>query len=72
MACLGFVTKVTFINEMVSTCKKRDIDISVVAKGLGFDNRICSKFLNSYRIKEMRRIRFKYYPVGRFSVEFSC
>lgn len=39
-------TKVTFINEMANVCESLGADISVVAKGMGLDSRIGTKFLH--------------------------
>ena len=44
----GFLaTKITFINEMADICEKVGADIQEVAKGIGLDGRIGSKFLHS-------------------------
>ena len=40
-------TKITFINEMAALCEKVGADIKEVAKGIGMDNRIGSKFLHA-------------------------
>jgi UDPglucose 6-dehydrogenase len=40
-------TKITFINEMADLCEKVGGDIQAVAKGMGLDNRIGSKFLHA-------------------------
>jgi UDPglucose 6-dehydrogenase len=40
-------TKVSFINEIGNICKQLGIDTYEVAKGMGFDERIGSKFLNA-------------------------
>ena len=40
-------TKITFINEMADLCEKVGGDIHAVAKGMGLDNRIGSKFLHA-------------------------
>ena len=40
-------TKITFINEMAALCEKVGADIKEVAKGIGMDNRIGSKFLHT-------------------------
>jgi len=48
LACNAFLaTKISFINEIGNICKKLDIDVYEVAKGMGFDERIGSKFLNA-------------------------
>lgn len=39
--------KITFINEMADLCEKAGADIQDVAKGIGLDGRIGSKFLNA-------------------------
>ena len=39
-------TKITFINEVADLCERAGADIQDVAKGIGLDNRIGSKFLN--------------------------
>ncbi len=39
--------KITFINEMADLCEKVDADVQQVARGIGLDNRIGSKFLNA-------------------------
>uniref|UniRef100_A0A832GK92 UDP-glucose 6-dehydrogenase n=1 Tax=Caldimicrobium thiodismutans TaxID=1653476 RepID=A0A832GK92_9BACT len=39
-------TKITFINEIANFCEKVGADVTVVAKGMGLDPRIGSKFLN--------------------------
>lgn len=39
--------KISLINEIGNICKALDIDTYEVAKGLGYDDRIGSKFLNS-------------------------
>ena len=38
--------KITFINEMADLCEKVGADVQGVARGIGLDNRIGSKFLN--------------------------
>ena len=38
--------KVSFINEVAQLCDKTGADVKAVAKGIGMDNRIGSKFLN--------------------------
>ncbi len=40
-------TKITFINEIASFCKKTGANISDVSKAMGLDKRIGSKFLHS-------------------------
>ncbi len=40
-------TKVTFINEIADLCEKVGADVQHVAKGIGLDGRIGSKFLNA-------------------------
>jgi len=43
----GFLaTKITFINEMADICEKVGADVQEVAKGIGLDRRIGSKFLH--------------------------
>ncbi len=39
--------KITFINEVADLCEKLDADVQQVARGIGLDNRIGSKFLNA-------------------------
>lgn len=39
--------KISFINEIGNICKYLGIDVYEVAKGMGFDDRIGSKFLNA-------------------------
>jgi len=39
-------TKISFINEMAGLCEKVGADVHMVAKGMGLDNRIGSKFLH--------------------------
>jgi UDPglucose 6-dehydrogenase len=39
-------TKVTFINEMADLCERVGADVQAVARGLGLDRRIGSKFLH--------------------------
>jgi UDPglucose 6-dehydrogenase len=39
--------KITFINEMADLCEKAGGDVQAVARGIGLDNRIGSKFLNA-------------------------
>ena len=40
-------TKITFINEMADLCEKVGADVQDVARGIGLDNRIGSKFLHA-------------------------
>ena len=40
-------TKITFINEIADLCEATDADIQDVARGIGLDNRIGSKFLHA-------------------------
>lgn len=40
-------TKITFINEIADLCEAVDADVQDVARGIGMDNRIGSKFLNA-------------------------
>jgi UDPglucose 6-dehydrogenase len=40
-------TKITFINEMADLCEKVGGDIQEVARGIGLDNRIGTKFLHA-------------------------
>ena len=39
-------TKISFINEMATLCEKVGADVHMVAKGMGLDQRIGSKFLH--------------------------
>jgi UDPglucose 6-dehydrogenase len=39
-------TKITFINEIAELCEKVGADVQQVARGIGLDNRIGSKFLH--------------------------
>ncbi|MCZ8043456.1 MAG: UDP-glucose/GDP-mannose dehydrogenase family protein [Beijerinckiaceae bacterium] len=39
--------KITFINEMADLCETLDADVQDVARGIGLDNRIGSKFLHA-------------------------
>jgi UDPglucose 6-dehydrogenase len=39
--------KITFINEVADLCEKLDADVQQVARGIGLDNRIGSKFLHA-------------------------
>ncbi|MCL4475438.1 MAG: UDP-glucose/GDP-mannose dehydrogenase family protein [Nitrospirae bacterium] len=40
-------TKISFINEMANLCEKVGADVNMVAKGMGLDQRIGSKFLHA-------------------------
>jgi UDPglucose 6-dehydrogenase len=40
-------TKISFINEMADLCEKVGANVQDVARGIGLDNRIGSKFLNA-------------------------
>ena len=40
-------TKITFINEVADLCEKVGADVQEVARGMGLDNRIGSKFLHA-------------------------
>jgi UDPglucose 6-dehydrogenase len=40
-------TKITFINEIADLCEKVGADVQEVARGIGMDNRIGSKFLHA-------------------------
>ena len=40
-------TKITFINEMADLCEQVGADVQEVARGMGLDNRIGSKFLHA-------------------------
>ncbi len=40
-------TKITFINEIADLCEAVGADVQQVARGMGLDNRIGSKFLNA-------------------------
>lgn len=40
-------TKITFINEIANLCEKVGADVQAVAKGMGMDGRIGSKFLHA-------------------------
>jgi UDPglucose 6-dehydrogenase len=40
-------TKITFINEMADICEKVNADVQDVARGIGLDGRIGSKFLHA-------------------------
>ena len=47
-AANGFLaTKITFINEVADLCEQVGADVQQVARGIGFDNRIGSKFLHA-------------------------
>lgn len=39
--------KITFINEIADVCERTGADVQQVARGIGLDNRIGSKFLNA-------------------------
>jgi UDPglucose 6-dehydrogenase len=39
--------KITFINEMADLCERTDANVQEVARGIGLDNRIGSKFLHA-------------------------
>ena len=39
-------TKISFINEMANICEKVGADVNMIAKGIGLDKRIGSKFLH--------------------------
>lgn len=39
-------TKISFINEIANICERVGADVHIVAKGMGFDNRIGPKFLH--------------------------
>ncbi len=44
----GFLaTKISFINEVATLCETLGADVEVVARGMGLDNRIGPKFLNT-------------------------
>ena len=40
-------TKITFINEIADLCEQAGADVQEVARGIGLDNRIGTKFLNA-------------------------
>ena len=40
-------TKITFINEIAALCERTGADVKMVAKGMGLDGRIGSKFLHA-------------------------
>jgi len=40
-------TKISFINEIGNMCKRLNIDVHDVSKGMGYDDRIGAKFLNA-------------------------
>jgi UDPglucose 6-dehydrogenase len=40
-------TKITFINEIADLCEKAGADVQEVARGIGLDNRIGTKFLHA-------------------------
>jgi UDPglucose 6-dehydrogenase len=39
-------TKISFINEIANICELLDVDVRAVCSGIGYDNRIGTKFLN--------------------------
>ena len=39
--------KISFINEIADLCEVTDVDVQEVARGIGLDNRIGSKFLHA-------------------------
>ena len=39
--------KISFINEIADLCEAADVDVQEVARGIGLDNRIGSKFLHA-------------------------
>jgi UDPglucose 6-dehydrogenase len=44
----GFLaTKISFVNEVAALCEELGADVEVVARGMGLDNRIGPKFLNT-------------------------
>jgi UDPglucose 6-dehydrogenase len=40
-------TKISYINEIAQLCERVGVDVNVVAKGMGLDSRIGSKFLHA-------------------------
>ena len=40
-------TKISFINEIAQLCERVGVDVNMVAKGMGLDSRIGSKFLHA-------------------------
>src|SRR5581483_2244858 len=40
-------TKISFINEIANLCERVGADVQVVAKGMGLDHRLGSKFLHA-------------------------
>jgi UDPglucose 6-dehydrogenase len=40
-------TKISFINEIANVCEETGADVTVVARGMGLDNRIGSRFLRA-------------------------
>src|SRR6266478_5805401 len=44
---LYLATKITFINEVAELCEAVGADVQEVARGIGLDNRIGSKFLHA-------------------------
>src|SRR5579862_8623176 len=47
MANAFLATKITFINEIADLCEKVGADVQDVARGIGLDNRIGTKFLHA-------------------------
>ena len=43
----SLAARISFINEIGNICKKLDIDVRQVAKGMGYDERIGNKYLNA-------------------------
>ena len=56
-------TKITFINEIADLCEQVGADVQDVARGIGLDNRIGSKFLHAgpglWRLVLSRRTRWR-------------